>query len=159
MSLKGHLSKMLHSQYHGLHTPPEHLNLKLKGRLEMHCAWPGDYHCLSFARNQSHFPKVKQLTNSVDITIYELCNCYSIKWRWHHSNQVESSSLPHSLFSSIEKGSGVCRGNNSGPKKLPKGTPDTTLTRLLWQPSSTTYCDRLERNCVKTDSTDPPMVT
>ena len=48
---------------------------------------------------------------------------------------------------------------NSGPKVPPWGTPDTTLTSLPRHPSTTTYCDRLERNCVRTDSTEPPTPT
>ena len=34
------------------------------------------------------------------------------------------------------------------PKALPCGTPDTTLTSLLRQPSNITCCDQFDRNCV-----------
>ena len=55
----------------------------------------------------------------------------------------------------MEKSSEVHRRNNNGPKTLPCSTPDTTLTRLLRQPSTITCCDRFDRNCqtVKQDIT------
>ena len=57
------------------------------------------------------------------------------------------------------KSSAVYKRNNSGAKTLLWSTPDTTLTNLLRQPSTMTYCDRLERNCVRIDSTEPPTPT
>ena len=53
----------------------------------------------------------------------------------------------------MEKNSEVYRRNNNGPKTLPCGTPDTTLTNLLRHPSTKTNCDRLDKNCVSTDNT------
>ena len=49
--------------------------------------------------------------------------------------------------------------NNNGPKTLPCGTPDTTLTSLLLQPSTITCCDRFDRSCVNIDNTEPPIPT
>ena len=48
---------------------------------------------------------------------------------------------------------------NKGPKTLPCGTPDTTLTSLLRQPSTITCCDRFNRNCANTEKTEPPIPT
>ena len=59
----------------------------------------------------------------------------------------------------MEKSSEVYRRNNSGPKTLPYGTPDTTLTSLLRHLSTKTNCDRLDKNCVSTDNTEPPIPT
>ena len=47
----------------------------------------------------------------------------------------------------MEKCPEVYRRNNNGPKTLPCGTPDTTLTSLLRHPSTKTYCDRLDKKC------------
>ena len=55
----------------------------------------------------------------------------------------------------MEKSSEVYRRNNNGPKTLPCGTPDTTLTSLLRQPSTITWCDRFDRNSVNIDRTKP----
>ena len=59
----------------------------------------------------------------------------------------------------MEKSSEVYRRNNNGPKTMACGTPDTTLTSLLRHPSTKTYCDRLHKNCVSTDNTEPPIPT
>ena len=43
------------------------------------------------------------------------------------------------------------RRNNNMTKTMRCGipdTPDTTLTSLLWQPSTIMWCDRFDRNCV-----------
>ena len=53
----------------------------------------------------------------------------------------------------------VYRRNNNGPKTLSSGTPDTTLTSLLLQPSTITCCDRFDRNSVNIDRTEPPIPT
>ena len=47
----------------------------------------------------------------------------------------------------MEKSSEVYRKNNNGPKTLPCGTPDMTLTSLHLQPSTITYCDRFDELC------------
>ena len=47
----------------------------------------------------------------------------------------------------------------NGPKTLPCGTPDTTLTSLLLQPSTITCCDRSDRKCVNIVNTKPPIPT
>ena len=53
----------------------------------------------------------------------------------------------------------VYRRNNNGPKTLFCGTPDTTLTSLLLQPSVITGCDRFDRNCVNIHNTETPIHT
>ena len=75
-----------------------------------------------------------------------LCYCNSDVWGWHNSNQSGVELI--TLFSRIEKSLEVYRRNNNWPKTLPCGTPDTTLTSLLRQPSTITCCDRFDRNCV-----------
>ena len=70
--------------------------------------------------------------------------------------KVESSSYPISLFSRMEK---VPRCPKHGPKTLPCCTPETTLTSLLRHPSTKTNCDQLDKNCVSTDNTEPPIPT
>ena len=57
----------------------------------------------------------------------------------------------------MERSSEVYWRNNNGPKTLPCGTPDTTLTSLLLQPSTIMCCDRFDRNCVNIDNTEPPI--
>ena len=52
--------------------------------------------------------------------------------------KVESSAWPIILFSRMEKSSEVYRRNNNGPKTLPWGTHDTTLTSLLRHSSTKT---------------------
>ena len=44
--------------------------------------------------------------------------------------------------------------NNNEPKTLPCGTPETTSTSLLRQPSTITCCDRFDRNYVSIDNTE-----
>ena len=80
----------------------------------------------------------------------------------HNNNQSEIISATKQLVklhSSIPKSSEVYRRNNRRTPTRPWGTPDITLTRLLQQPSTTTYCGRLQRNSVKTDSTEPLVAT
>ena len=48
----------------------------------------------------------------------------------------------------MEKSSSVYRRNYCKSRTLPWGTPDNTLANLLLQPSTTTFGDRLQRNCV-----------
>ena len=45
--------------------------------------------------------------------------------------------------------------NKNGPKTLPGSTYDIRFTSLLQQPSTRTCCDKLDRNCVNTDNTEP----
>ena len=75
------------------------------------------------------------------------------------ATKAESSAFPYSLLSGIENITKIYRRNNTGPKTLHRGTPDITLTRLNRQPSITTYIDRLERNWVRSDCTEPPTPT
>ena len=49
--------------------------------------------------------------------------------------------------------------NNNGPETLPCGTPDTTLTSLLRQPSTILWCYRFDKNCVNIDNTELPHDT
>ena len=105
----------------------------------MHCARPWDYHSLGLTLLQFHPPKVTPLTNSSKVTDQGLCYRNSDAWGWHNSHQ--------SGVISITVHSKVYRRNNNWPKTLPCGTPDTTLTSLLQQPSTITCCDRFDRNC------------
>ena len=60
----------------------------------------------------------------------------------------------------MEKKAQKCTwGTISGPKTLPCGTPDTTLTSFLRQPSTIMHCDRFHRNCVNIANTEPPIPT
>ena len=53
-----------------------------------------------------------------------------------------------------EKNSEGYRRKNNGPNTRPCGTPDTTLTSSLRQPSTMMCCDRFDRNCVNMDNTE-----
>ena len=59
----------------------------------------------------------------------------------------------------MENRSEVYRRKNNGTKTLPCGTPDTTLTSLLLQPSTITCCDRFDRSYVNIDNTEPQILT
>ena len=105
----------------------------------MHCAEPGDYHWLSLARIQSHSPAVIPLTHYVEITIHGFCNCYSIKGdapqqpKWSHQRNHKDYSLAYRKASR-------CTG---GRTECPKHCKEALLHNVN-QPSTTTYCDRLE---------------
>ena len=125
----------------------------------MHGARPRDNHSLGLTRIQFHPPKVTPLTNPAKVTYQELCYCNSDAWGWHNSHQSGIISITDQLIFQNGKSSEVNRRNNNGPKTLPCGTPDTTLTSLLQQPSTITCCDRFDRNCVYIDKTEPPIHT
>ena len=80
-------------------------------------------------------------------------------WGWHNSFQVESSASPLSLFYGMEKGSELYWRNNYGPTTLSYGILDSALTSLLRQRSTMACCDQFDRNCVRTDNTEPPTPT
>ena len=73
------------------------------------------------------------------------------KWSYHNNQSV--------YFPEWKKAPKCTGGYNNGPKTLPCGAPDTTLTSLLRQPFTITWCDRFDRNCVNIDSTGPPLPT
>ena len=125
----------------------------------MHCARPRDYHSLGLTRIQFHPPKVTPLTDPAKVTDQGLCYCISDAWGWHNSHQSGVISITDQLISKMKKNSKVYRRNNNGPKTLPCGTPDTTLTSLLRQQSTITCCDRFDRNSVNIDRTEPPIPT
>ena len=57
-----------------------------------------------------------------------------------------------------EKAPGHTRGTIMGPSKIfPRGTPDTTITCSLQQPSTITCCDRFDRNCVNIGNEELPI--
>ena len=94
----------------------------------MHCAWPRDYHSLGLTCIQFHSPNVAPLTNPAKVTDQGLCNCNSDARGWHSSHQSGVISIiDQVIFQNFE----VYRRNNDGPKTLPCGTPDTTLTSFL----------------------------
>ena len=132
-------------------------NPDLMGWLGMNFAWPRDYHSLSLTCINFNYQKVTSLTNHVKIMIQELCKMYSLTRGWHNFGNCEVVSITVKLVCHYgEKLRGV-QEEQQPPKTLPWGTPDTTLTRLLRQPSITTYCDHSEINCIRTDSTERPM--
>ena len=72
------------------------------------------------------------------------------KWsHWHNRSAILQNG---------KKLHGVKEEHNV-PKTLPCGTPDTTLTSLLLQPSLTMCCDRFDRNSVNIDNAEPIMHT
>ena len=84
MLLKCHLIIKWDTNYQGMQTLSEQFGTELNdtsGYMGMHCACPGDNHCLS--RIQSHFPGTLQLL--------------VVKWRWHHSNQSGVISITKKL--------------------------------------------------------------
>ena len=98
--------------------------------------------CDSLLRIESHSAKVTQFPNSVEnhySGTLARCNCYSIRWRWHHTvTNVESKQFTETL----------------------KSTEFPTLNKLLRQPSIKPNCDRLERTVSKQiDSTERPRPT
>ena len=125
----------------------------------MHCARPRDYHSLILTRIQFHPPKVTSLTDPAKVTDQGLCYCNSDAWGRHNSHQNGVISITDQLIFKMEKSFVVYRRNNNGHKTLPCGTPDTTLTSLLLQPSTITCCDRFDRNFVNIDMTEPPIPT
>ena len=50
-------------------------------------------------------------------------------------------------------------GTITGPKHWPVALLNTTLTSLLLQPSTITWCDRFDRSCVNIDYTEPSIPT
>ena len=127
--------------------------------LGMHCAKPRDYHSLCLTCNQLHPPKVTPLTNPAKITDQGLCYCNSDAWGWHNSHQSGVISITDLLIFKNGKKLQSAQEEYNGLKTLPCSTPDTTLTSLLWQPSTITYCDRFDRNCINIDRTEPPIPT
>ena len=125
----------------------------------MHCARPRDYHSLGPTCIQFHPLKVTPLTNPAKVTDQGLCNCNSDAFGRHNSHQSGVISITDQLIFQNGKNPDVLMRNNNGPKTLPCGTPDTTLTSLLRQPSTITCCDRFDRNCVNIDRTEPPIYT
>ena len=126
----------------------------------MHCAWPGDYHSLSLTRIQFHPPKVTPLINLHEVTAHWLCYFNFKAWGWHNSYQSLVIGITDQLIlQNGKKSFEVYRRNNNEPKTLPCGTPDTTSTSLLLQPSIITCCDRSDRNCANIDNTEPPIPT
>ena len=123
----------------------------------MHCAWPGDYHSLSLTRIQFHPRKVTPLTNTAKVTAQGLCSCNSDAWGRHNSYKSGVIGITEQLIRENGKSSKVYRRNNNGLKTLPCSTTDTRFTSLLRQESSTTCCDRFDRNCVNIDNTEPPI--
>ena len=79
-------------------------------------------------------------------------SCYSNAWGWNNSHQHNRSAY----FPGCKKLRSVQRNNNR-PKTLPCSIPETTSTSLLRQPSTITYCDWFDRNCVSIDNTEPPI--
>ena len=78
-------------------------------------------------------------------------------WGRHNSHQSRVISITDQLISRNGKCSEVHRRNNSVPKTLPCGTPETISISLLQQPFTITCCDWFERNCVSIDNTEPPI--
>ena len=125
----------------------------------MHCAWPGHYHSLGLTRIQYHPPKVTPRIHSDEVTVQGLSYRNSSPWGWHNSHQSGIVSITNKLILQNGKKFRGVQKEQQRAKTLPCGTPDTTLTSLLRDPSTKTYCDRLDKNCVSTDNTEPPIPT
>ena len=125
----------------------------------MHCVRPRNYHSLGLSSIQFHPPKVTPFTNPAKVTDQGLCYCNSDAWGRHNSHQSVVISITDQRIFQSGKSSDVYRRNNNGPKTLRCGTPDTTLTSLLRQPSTITCCDRFDKNCVNIDRTEPIIPT
>ena len=103
------------------------------------------HHSLTFTRSR--------LRDSATATLRPGDGTTTIKVEWSQGvNQLI-------LFSTMEKNSEVYRRNNNGPKPLPCGTPDATLSSLLQPPTTITCCDRFDRNCVNTDNPETQIPT
>ena len=160
MLLKTHLRLKCHSQYNKVIRLLQHSSSNSQcGWMGTNCAWPGDYHSLSFTRIQFYPPKVAPLTNLDEVTAQGLCYCNSNAWGWHNSYQNGVIDITDQLILQNEKSSEVYRRNNNERKTLPCSTLETTLTSLLRQEYTITRCDRFERNCVNIDNTEPPIPT
>ena len=84
-------------------------------------------------------------------------NCKVIHaWRWHNSYQIGVTGITDKLIPHYGK---KLRGVQEEQQPAKKHYPDTTLTSLLRQPSTITYCDRFSRICVNTGNTEPPIST
>ena len=86
-------------------------------------------------------------------------HCCSNAWGWHNSHQSGVIGITDQLISRMEKCSEVYTRDNNEPKTLLCRTPDTTLTSLLRQLSTITFCDRFDRNCVNIDKIETQIPT
>ena len=159
MLLKGHLGIKCHSQYNKV--------IRLVQYSSANNSW-GDWGCIvrdletiivlaythCFIPQRSHhsltLPR-SRIKDSATVTLTPADGTTAIT--------VESSAKPIRVYSRMEKSSEVYKRNNNGPKTLPCGTPDTTTTSLLRQPSAITCYDRFDRNCVSIDNTENPIPT
>ena len=102
---------------------------------------------------------VTQLTNLHEVTAQGLYYCNSNAWVWQNIYQSGIIGITDQLILQNGKSSEVYRRNNKGPKTLPCGTPDKTLTSLLLQPSTITCCGLFDRNCSNIDNTKHSIPT
>ena len=58
----------------------------------------------------------------------------------------------------MERSSKEYRMHNTRPKTQPCGTPDTTLTSLVRQPSTITCCNQFDKKIVSIDNTTEPPI-
>ena len=87
MLLKSHLGIKCQSQYNKVIRLLHHCSTNSWCRwLGMHCAWPGDYHCLRPSSIQFHPPNVTPLTNLDKVMAQGLCYCNSNAWGLHNQS-------------------------------------------------------------------------
>ena len=117
------------------------------------------YHSLGLTRIQFHSPKVTPLARTAKVMDLGFCYCNSNTRRWHNSHQIRHQHNWSAYFSKWKKNnSKVYRRSNSRPKTLPCSNPETS-TSLLWQPSTITWCNWFDGNCVSIDYNEPSIPT
>ena len=121
-------------------------------------AWAVYYHSLDFTRIQFQPLEVTPLTNLAEVTDQGLCYRNSNAWGWHNSYQSGVFGITNQLIlQNGEKLRGVQnRKNITSPKHCPVDSVKlySLLNKrysLFRQPSTITYCDRFDRNCVNTE--------
>ena len=95
---KSHLGIKCHSRYIMVIRLLQYSSLI--GWLGVHCAWPGDYHCLSLTRSQLIKQRSRHsLTlHPAEVTVQELCKCNSNARGWHNSYEGGVISITDKLI-------------------------------------------------------------
>ena len=101
--------------------------------------------------HQSQTLMMSRLRDSATATLTPAGMAHQLsRWSYRHNR---------SAYFQNRKNSEVYRRSNNGPKTLLCGTPDATLTSLLWQPFTIMCCEQFDRNSVNIDNTEPPIPT
>ena len=116
-------------------------------QLGLNCAWLRNSHSLSVIRIKFHSALVTPLTNPLGITIHGFFKSYSLTSWMHNRNKNRVVRITVTFVHRYRENLRCIQEEQL--QALPWGTPDTRLKSLLQQSSTTTYCDRLERTCVR----------